>query len=281
MITTLKTLAEKGEAPVLQTVPRGRGLISIASGKGGVGKTWFAVTLAHALARQGRQVLLFDGDLGLANIDIQLGLMPERDLGAVVRGEMDLEQVTARYEDGGKAGCGFDVIAGQSGSGALGALRRPALDAIKDQIIRMAAGYDVTLLDLSAGIDPGVRTLCAHNGRILVVVTPDPTSITDAYALIKLHVMDHPNADIRIVVNMAQDKAEGKRTFETLKRAAENFLKFTPELAGIVRRDRNVIDAIRHQTSTMARHPLTPAVQDVEEIAAGLMSFAHPLNKKA
>lgn len=281
MITTLKTFAEKVEASALQTAPRGRNLISIASGKGGVGKTWFAVTLAHALARQGQQVLLFDGDLGLANIDIQLGLMPERDLGGVVRGELALEQVIARYEDGGKAGCGFDVIAGQSGSGALGALRRPALDAIKDQLIRAAAGYDVALLDLSAGIDPGVRMLSSHKGRILVVVTPDPTSITDAYAFIKLQVMESPDANISIVVNMAQDKAEGKRTFETVKRAAENFLKFTPQLAGIVRRDRNVMDAIRHQTSTLARHPLTSAAQDVEEIAVRLMSSVCKTDKKA
>jgi flagellar biosynthesis protein FlhG len=276
MMTILNTTTQKPEAPLLQAVPRGRNLISIASGKGGVGKTWFAVTLAHALARADQRVLLFDGDLGLANIDIQLGLVPEVDLGDALRGERKLEQVITRFEDGGKAGCGFDVIAGKSGSGALGSLRPQALEALKDDIIRISAPYSHVLLDLSAGIDAGVRSLCAHDGRILVVVTPDPTSITDAYAFIKLQHMDRPNSDIRVVVNMADDRMQGKRTFDTLKRACEGFLKVTPKLAGMVRRDRNVTDAIRHQTSMLTRHPLTAAAQDVEAIVSHLLETPKP-----
>lgn len=268
MTITLKTL----EAPALHAVPRGRNLLSVASGKGGVGKTWFSVTFAHALARRDQRVLLFDGDLGLANIDIQLGLVPDRDLGDVIQGETRIEDAISRYEDGGNAGCGFDVLAGKSGSGALGALRRPALEQLRDKIIRAAGGYDHVLLDLSAGIDASVRTLCAHDGRILVVVTPDPTSITDAYAFIKLQTMDLPASKILIVVNMAQDRLEGKRTFETLKRACESFLKISPTLAGIIRRDRNVTDSIRHQTSTLTRHPMTPAIEDLEKIVDFILS---------
>jgi flagellar biosynthesis protein FlhG len=279
MITTLKTLDARQNSPTLQAVPRGCNLISVASGKGGVGKTWFAVTLAHALARKDQRVLLFDGDLGLANIDIQLGLVPDKDLGDVIRNSGRIENAITRYDDGGKAGCGFDIIAGKSGSGALGALRRPELELIRDQIVRAAAQYDHVLIDLSAGIDATVRTLSSHDGRVLVVVTPDPTSITDAYAFIKLQSMDQPNAKIHVVVNLAEDRLEGTRTFETLKRACETFLKFSPECAGIIRRDRNVTDAIRHQTSTLLRHPTTPAAQDVEKIVTGLLTPARKPRK--
>src|ERR1039458_3590524 len=92
-------------------------IIGIASGKGGVGKTWFAITLAHALARAGRRVLLFDADLGLANVDIQLGLTPARDLGAVIAGRATLREVVLRHAEGG-----FDIVPGRSGSGALSGL---------------------------------------------------------------------------------------------------------------------------------------------------------------
>src|SRR6185312_15989217 len=94
--------------------PKGRNVIAVASGKGGVGKTWFSITLTHTLARAGQRVLLFDGDLGLANVDIQLGLMPKYDLGSVVAGRLTLNQAAVSYKDGG-----FDIIAGRSGSGTL------------------------------------------------------------------------------------------------------------------------------------------------------------------
>jgi hypothetical protein len=103
--------------PVVETVPLKRNVVAVASGKGGVGKTWFSITLAHALARAGHRTLLFDGDLGLANIDVQLGVAPYRDLGAVIAGKATMAQVVERYEDGG-----FDVVAGRSGSGNLASL---------------------------------------------------------------------------------------------------------------------------------------------------------------
>ena len=93
---------------------RSHNILAVASGKGGVGKTWFAITLTHALARRGQRALLFDGDLGLANVDIQLGLMPRHDLGSVISGKLTLNQATMRFDDGG-----FDVVAGRSGSGSL------------------------------------------------------------------------------------------------------------------------------------------------------------------
>ena len=105
---------------------RGKNLIAIASGKGGVGKTWFSITLSQALSKLGRRVMLFDGDLGLANVDIQLGLMPDRDLGAIIDRSATLEQVAQRYPAGG-----FDIVAGRSGSGSLASLTTQRLSELR------------------------------------------------------------------------------------------------------------------------------------------------------
>jgi len=124
-----------GPSPVPQPLPRskGRNVIAVASGKGGVGKTWLAITLAHALARAGARTLLFDGDLGLANVDIQLGLMPKHDLGSVLAGRLTLSQVAMTYEDGG-----FDIIAGRSGSGRLADIAPSRLQILGDDLASVA-----------------------------------------------------------------------------------------------------------------------------------------------
>ena len=111
----------------LHPAMRAHNIISVASGKGGVGKTWTAITLSHALANAGKHTLLFDGDLGLANVDIQLGLMPRHDLGSVISGEVQMQQAIGHYSDGG-----FDILTGKSGSGALAMLSKERLSAVRD-----------------------------------------------------------------------------------------------------------------------------------------------------
>ena len=123
--------------------------VAVASGKGGVGKTWFAITLAHALAREGRRVLLFDADLGLANVDIQLGLMPEHDLGGVIRGSCTLADAVLHHADGG-----FDIVAGRSGSGALSALDPAMLERALAALRAVAPGYDAGTARPGRGIGP-------------------------------------------------------------------------------------------------------------------------------
>lgn len=246
-----------------------RRLITIASGKGGVGKTWVSVTLSHALSHAGRKVLLFDGDLGLANVDIQLGLMPDRDLGQVISHEATIEETIIRYAD--KDGSGFDVLPGKSGSGALGALSKDALVHMRTGLIEAAANYDHVLLDLAAGIDPSVLTLSKHKGRILVVMTADPTSLTDAYAFIKVTHMRNPQADISIVVNNVGSKREGERAYEAIKRACEGFLKISPPLTGIIKNDAKVVDAIRSQVPLLTRHPQSEAATDIRALAAAIV----------
>jgi flagellar biosynthesis protein FlhG len=243
----------------------GRNIVTVASGKGGVGKTWFAISLAQALSKAGKRVLLFDGDLGLANVDVQLGIMPERDLATVVSGKITLIEAITPVED-----AGFDLIGGRSGSGALARLNQTALEDLQRSLIGVGHHYDCVILDLGAGVDIGVTTLARHNGVLLVVVTDEPTALTDAYAFIKLMIAKNPRADVRIVVNMAQSQKQGERTYETLKRACEGFLRISPKLAGIIRRDPKVPDSIRHQSPLLTRYPVSNAASDVEAIAKAL-----------
>jgi flagellar biosynthesis protein FlhG len=245
-------------------------VFAVASGKGGVGKTWFSISLAHALGRAaGRRVLLFDGDLGLANVDIQLGLDAARDLGDVLAGRARLAEAATPFADGG-----FDVLAGRSGSGSLATLTPDRVAALRDQLMTLAGSYDAVLVDLSAGVDRPVRALAAAAGTCLVVTTPEPTALTDAYAFIKVTRSARPEADLRIVINMAETAEEGRQTYATLAKACEKFLGHRPPLAGIVRRDGHVPETIRAQAPLLRRHPDCDAAHDVATIAEGLMVTA-------
>jgi len=237
-------------------------LICVASGKGGVGKTWLSVTLSHALARLGRRTLLFDGDIGLANIDVQLGLMPERDLAQVVEGRLRFLDAISSYADGG-----FDILPGRSGSASLASLTPESLLALREQLLEAAQRYQQVVLDLGAGIDGAVRTMVDAGGIVLVVTNDEPTSLTDAYAFIKLTAQRRPGCDLRVVVNSAGSLRDGERTYGKILKACEGFLRISPPLAGVVRRDEKVREAIRHQTALLTRYPTCDAAVDVERIA--------------
>jgi len=241
-------------------------IIIVASGKGGVGKTWTSTTLCHLYASQGKKTLLFDGDLGLANVDIQLGLIPQADLGQVLSGAITLDQAITRFDPGKNQGA-FDIISGQSGSGTLASLKKDRLVRLNQELITLSKNYDITIMDLGAGVETSVMTLCETSDRIIVVVTSDPTSLTDAYAFIKMNHIRNPKMNLGIMVNMVEDRHEGKKTFAALKKVCESFLKYTPDYLGSVRRDKNVVDAIRHQKPLFQRHPISQAGEDIEEVA--------------
>ena len=151
-------------APGPEAAPEKRNIIAVASGKGGVGKTWFSITLAHALALAKKKALLFDGDLGLANVDVQLGCTPRRDLASVVSGEVTMAQAVTPHA------CGFDIIAGRSGSGSLASLPANRLLELRAELGSFAQNYDWVVLDLGAGIERTVRILTGRS-RVCLVVT--------------------------------------------------------------------------------------------------------------
>tara|TARA_B100000686_G_C16696447_1_gene920809 strand:- start:680 stop:1462 length:783 start_codon:yes stop_codon:yes gene_type:complete len=245
---------------------QGQNIITIASGKGGVGKTWISATLAHSLSKSGQKVLLFDADLGLANIDIQLGINPSKDLSGVVAGKYSLQDAIMRVPD-----TKIDLLAGKSGSGILTVLKSDKILFVKENIEKISKYYDWVITDLSAGIDSNVRTLTCNNGIIFVVTTNDPTSLTDAYVYIKILNMKYPNSDIRILVNMAKSKKEGLNTFETIYNSCKNFLKIKPQLAGIIRNDNCVKSAIRNQKLLLNKFPSAISSNDIMDIKKDIL----------
>ena len=240
-------------------------LITVASGKGGVGKTWFAITLAHALAHKGRKCLLFDGDIGLANVDIQLGVTPTHDLGLVMAGKISLRQAITHYPQGG-----FSILPGRSGTGSLANLPQPRLQRLIGELSQLSSKFDHVILDLGAGIDRVVQTFASHSGHCLLVINDEPTSLTDAYAFIKVSRQSQIAPDIRIVVNNADSSKAGEKTYEKLAKACDNFLKYKPKLAGVIRRDERVRDAIRAQIPLLTRSPQSEAGIDVEMLIQNL-----------
>ena len=240
-------------------------IIALASGKGGVGKTWLAITLAHLIARTGRKVLLFDGDIGLANVDVQLGLTPAHDLSEVFFSDTALRNVVTSYAPN------FDIIAGRSGSGNLATLPSKTLVSVKAQLQELAQAYDFVFIDLGAGVEEHVRTLATIAGRCIVVVTDEPTSLTDAYAFIKLCTAAKFSPVMEVVVNQSTTLKEGEQTFHSLHKACSNFLKLSPTCLGIIRKDGKVKESIRSQTSLITRAPHCTAASDAATITIKLM----------
>jgi len=251
-------------------------LLAIASGKGGVGKTVVAIGLARALARRGERVLLVDADLGMANIDVQLGVNPSGDIGAVVAGRQTLEESICGVLGGaGKPG-GFDVISGRSGSGALAGLETSAVNRLAAGLAAAAMAYDRTLIDLAAGADNSNIRLAASADDVLIVINDEPTSLTDAYAFVKTLRLRDEGAAPFVVVNNAPDAVSANRAYDTFKRTCDSFLGIKPILAGVIRRDPQVPVAVRSQVPVSVRFPTSKACSDLDALADGLAAGLEP-----
>jgi len=184
----------------------------------------------------------------------------------MLSGRHSLAETVTHYNEGG-----YDIIAGRSGSASLAQLPMEKLQSIADQLEAMRKNYDFVVIDLGAGIEQHVQFLASLAGRCVVVVTDEPTSLTDAYAFIKI-VSAHKEApEMAVIINQAATQKEGEATYHTLNKACVNFLSMSPPLLGVIRRDNKVKDSIRSQKSLLVKAPHSTAATDAAAISIKLM----------
>jgi flagellar biosynthesis protein FlhG len=260
------------KAAITEGLPRTRAapIFAIASGKGGVGKTWISTMLSIAFGRAGMRSLLVDCDLGLANVDVQLGVRPTADVHSVVRGFLELESAVTPVLGGPGRNGGFDLIAGHSGSGALGTVKLEEVARIANDVTKLTPHYDRVILDLAAGIDPTVLRFARAADRLILVTTEEPTALTDAYAMVKLLRLQGAQVMPWVIVNMAENRVKGRKVFDQFSMACNEYLGFKPRFAGVVARDARVPDSIRAQTPLPVRHPQSQAYEDIIRIVETL-----------
>ncbi len=248
-----------GRVPALRT-------IAFTSGKGGVGKSSLALNVGLVLARQGRRVVILDGDLSLANIDVLLGLTPKRTLKDVVEGDLSLRDVMLTGPHG------IGVIPASSGVETLASLdpgRRERLLAKLSEIEEMA---DVLLVDTAAGVSPTVLSLVLACQEAVVVTVPEPTAITDAYALLKIISRRNPDHAVRLLVNMAESQAQAEEVYRGIQRVVQRFLPFRPLYAGHVVWDPCVGKAVQEQKPLAIYYPYTKATRCISALAHSLVT---------
>lgn len=235
-------------------------VLAVTSGKGGVGKTTIAVNLAVQLAQMGRQVVLLDADLGTANADVLCNLTPAGTLAHVVAGYKPLED--AIIEGPG----GFRLIPGASGLAQMAALGEYERRRLMQQMRRLETTSDLILIDTGAGVSPNVLGFLVAADEVLVITTPEPTAITDAYAVIKSVVRQKEDADIRLLVNEVRDEAEGRVVYERIAAVCQRFLNLSPRFAGHVPMDANVPLSIRRRRPFVLESPRTPASESLRQL---------------
>lgn len=236
-------------------------VIGVSGGKGGVGKSNICVNLGVALAREGQRVTLLDADLGLANVDILLGLKPKHTLAQVIAGDCSLEDVLI---DGPG---GVQIVPAASGIREMTGLQASDYAAIISAFNSIADRVDVLLVDTAAGISPDVLSFLSAVQEVVVVACNEPTSITDSYALIKVLNQTYGIDRFRIVANMVAPGERGQAVYDKLRRVADRFLDVFLDFAGAVPLDANLRKAVAKQRSVIELFPDSPSARAIQELA--------------
>lgn len=242
--------------------------LSILSGKGGVGKTNIVLNLGYALFNARKTSMLMDCDLGLANLDVLLGISPERNLQDLLSEDVSVDDVLVPVEEDG-----LDILPATSGVPELVEMDEDMQDILFKKLVSLAGDYDFLLLDLGAGISSTVMAFASITQLRLMVVTPEPTSLTDSYAVIKVLATQHGVKDFLVLVNQATSAAEAKTTFDRLNAACQNFLGIELVSLGHVRQDPNLVESVRRQKPLLTTAPKSPAALDISTLAQKLMRY--------
>jgi flagellar biosynthesis protein FlhG len=246
-------------------IPR---VITVTSGKGGVGKTNLVVNLGIALSRLGPRVVVMDADLGLANVDIIMGIVPMHSLSDVVRGTKTLEEIVISGPGGMK------VIPGGSGLADLANLSYEQRDRLLDGLLALETMAEIMLIDCSAGLSRTVLSFISAADEVIVITTPEPTAITDAYGIIKVVTKYKIHDRISLVVNQVRDHREANEIAGRFADVSRKFLQVDVDFLGEICSDQQVVRAVKLQQPFITLFPRSRATQDVENIAGRLLGLS-------
>lgn len=246
-------------------------VIAVASGKGGVGKTSVSINLSLALCNAGLRTLLLDTDLGLANVDVMLGLHPKHTLADVIAGRCTLDQAIV---DGPR---GLRIIPAASGKRHMTELMPQQHVGIVHALSELTEPLDVMVVDNAAGIADGVLTFCQAAQDVIVVVCDEPASVTDAYALIKVLNRERGVERVQVLANQVHDVAEGWQLFEKLEHVTSRFLDVNLGYLGAIPRDEWLRRAVQRQQAVVDAFPSAPAAIAFREVARRIGEWQAPV----
>lgn len=245
-------------------------VIAVSGGKGGVGKTNVSLNTSIALAQLGKKVLVLDADLGLANVDVMLGLRVQRNLSHVLSGECELDDIII------EGPAGIKIIPATSGTQSMVDLTPSEHAGLIRAFSDMHTEFDILIVDTAAGISDMVLSFCRASQDIMLVVCDEPTSITDCYALMKLLSRDHDVFKFKVVANMVRSPNEGQQLFEKLAKVSDRFLDVGLELVGVVPFDENIRKSGRKQKAIVEAFPNSPASIGFKNLAKNIMKWPIP-----
>jgi flagellar biosynthesis protein FlhG len=245
-------------------------VIAVTGGKGGVGKTNVTLNTAISLAQQGKRVMVLDADLGLANVDVLLGLRVEKNLSHVLSGECTLDEVLV------EGPYGIKIAPASSGSQSMTELTATEHAGLIRAFSELQTKIDVLIVDTAAGISDMVLSFSKASQDIIMVVCDEPTSLTDAYALIKILNKEHGIFRFKIVANMVRSMREGDELFSKLSKVTDRFLDVALELVAVIPFDENVRKSVRKQKAIVEAFPTSPAAMAIRRLAKKAIEWPIP-----
>ena len=245
-------------------------VISVTSGKGGVGKTNIAVALAIEFNRLGNRVLIIDADLGLANMDIVLGVQPKYNLMHVLEGQQSLTDVIIKSQHG------VHLIPAGSGISEIDVLTPEQRLILINEVDNLEDQFDVLLIDTGAGISPNVLYFNSAANEVIIVITPEPTSVADAYAMIKLLYLYRGITRFNLLMNQVESRQEAMSLFKRVAQVTERFLHLSLDYLGHVIKDDHIHRSVMHKEPFIIRFPNAPASRCIAEVAKRLSSHLPP-----